>query len=249
MRHHARRFAVSTLASLFMGVSAAQAATVTVQPGDSLWRIAIRHHTTVAALKASNPTMSSTQLQPGVTLQLPIPYVVRPGDSLWRIGRKYGVTVSALRSANPDVKAANLPIGSVLQVPGSTKSGIGVSQTDLYWLAHLIHAEADAESLTTQIAVGDVVLHRVWSSKYPDSVAGVVFQVSNGHYQFECVRNGYIYKQPDSKNYQAAMAVLENGKDVVPGALVFYNPAKTSAGSWVWQEPVIATLGHLTFAK
>ncbi|MBX6351792.1 MAG: cell wall hydrolase [Thermoflavifilum sp.] len=132
----------------------------------------------------------------------------------------------------------------------STASAPGASQTDLYWLAKVIEAEAGGEPLQAKIAVGDVVMNRVHSPLYPDSVKGVIFQIDHGHYAFTSVMNGWIYRvQPSADAWRAARMVLNQHVNVVPNALVFYNDAETPAGSWVRTRSTITTIGHFTFAR
>ena len=101
---------------------------------------------------------------------------------------------------------------------------------DLYWLSHVIYAESGAESMEGQIAVGNVVLNRVASSEFPDSVSQVVFDRKNG-VQFEPVSNGTIYKTPSSTAVEAAKRALD-GERPVGEALYFYAPA-LSQGLWI----------------
>ncbi|GLG00548.1 cell wall hydrolase SleB [Alicyclobacillus hesperidum subsp. aegles] len=254
------------------GVSTAMAATVKVAPGQSLWSIAHRAGISVQSIEAANPGMDPMNLQVGATVQVPSPtaYVVKPGDTLFTVGRRYGVTLSAMLAANPQVNPQNLQIGSTIRVPitsaqttpttnGTRQANQAVNAhvaaptsdttSNLYWLEHVINAEAGGESLQAQIAVGDVIMHRIAAGGYGNTVQQVVFQVSNGHYQFTSVANGYIYTAPNSSSITAAEDVLQKGQDLVPGALVFYNPAETPAGSWVRQQPVIRQIGNLVFAK
>lgn len=178
---------------------------------------------------------------------------VQPGDSLWTISHAHHISLQALESANPNVDPLNLGIGSVLNMPesnsGSTTANGTVDSNSVYWLAHLIHAEAGGESYQAQLGVGDVVLHRVESTAYPNNVKDVVFQYSDGHFQFTCVQNGFIYSAPTNQSYQAARDVLEHHVDVVPGAEVFYNPTQTPGTSWVRQQPTITSIGSFIFAK
>lgn len=182
--------------------------------------------------------------------------VVQPGQSMWKIAQTHGVSVDALEQANPSVNPMNLLVGTKLTLPTTENtSAVASSSTstsswkqNLYWLEHVINAEAGGESLETQIAVGDVILHRLDSGQYGNTVHDVVFQVTSGHYQFTSVMNGYIYTSPNASSIQAAIDVM-NGQDVVPGAFVFYNPAQTPAGSWVWSQPTVSQIGHLVFAK
>ncbi|WP_054969944.1 LysM peptidoglycan-binding domain-containing protein [Alicyclobacillus ferrooxydans] len=249
---------------------AAMAATVTVHPGDSLWKIAAAHNVSVSALETSNPSLNPADLLVGTTVQLPqtqsqSTYVVQQGDSLFLVARKFGVTLAALQSSNPGVNPAHLLVGQTLKIPGGTNglgkvrvapsfsysptsSSASASSADMYWMARIINAEAGNQSLQAKIAVGDVVWHRVQSPNYPNTVQGVVFQVTSGAYQFTPVMNGTIYNTPSAQSIQAAQAVLNNHTDLVPGAYVFYTPSKTPAVSWVRKQPYLATYDSMVFS-
>lgn len=101
---------------------------------------------------------------------------------------------------------------------------------DLYWLSRVISAESRGESLEGQIAVGNVVLNRVRSAEFPDSVQAVVFDRKDG-VQFEPVSNGSIYDTPTPRSMIAAKAALA-GTDIVGDCLYFYAPA-LSQGTWI----------------
>ena len=92
------------------------------------------------------------------------------------------------------------------------------NETDLYWLSRVIYAEAGNQSLEGQIAVGNVVLHRVASEDFAgqDSVYDVIFAKN----QFDVVANGMIYMEPSDSAVIAAKIALE-GCDVVSGAMYF----------------------------
>ncbi|MBR4099311.1 MAG: cell wall hydrolase [Clostridium sp.] len=101
---------------------------------------------------------------------------------------------------------------------------------DLYWLSRIISAESRGESLRGQIAVGNVILNRVASSRYPDTIYDVIFDRSYA-VQFEPVENGTIYDTPTQSAVIAAKLCLE-GANVVGNCLYFYAPA-LSSGSWI----------------
>ena len=103
-------------------------------------------------------------------------------------------------------------------------------EEDLYWLARIISAESRGESLLGQIAVGNVVLNRVESAQYPDTIKGVIFDQNNG-VQFEPVENGTVYDEPTATSVLAAKLALE-GADVVGDCMYFYAPA-LSKGTWI----------------
>ncbi len=104
------------------------------------------------------------------------------------------------------------------------------SEDDLYWLSRIIHAEAQGESLAGQIAVGNVILNRVASSEYPNTVYDVIFDRKNG-VQFTPVINGAIYCTPSETSRTAAEQALK-GVNTAGGALFFFNPSLTQ-GSWI----------------
>ena len=111
-----------------------------------------------------------------------------------------------------------------------TSPGAAYDAGELYWLSRIICAESGAESMSGQIAVGNVILNRVESSQYPDTVEGVVFDTKYG-VQFQPVSNGTIYDAPASSSLVAAKLCLE-GTDVVGESLYFFSPA-LSAGRWI----------------
>ena len=86
------------------------------------------------------------------------------------------------------------------------------------------------ESLEGQIAVGNVVLNRVRSTEFPESVQAVVFDRKDG-VQFEPVSNGSVYDEPTARSVLAAKAALA-GTDIVGDCLYFYAPA-LSQGTWI----------------
>ena len=101
---------------------------------------------------------------------------------------------------------------------------------DLYWLARIISAESRGEPLAGQIAVGNVVLNRVKSSSFPNSVKEVVFD-DRYAIQFEPVANGTVYDRPTESALLAAKLCLE-GASTAGDSLYFFAPA-LSAGSWI----------------
>ncbi len=119
------------------------------------------------------------------------------------------------------------------------------NETDLYWLSRIISAEARGESFEGQLAVGNVVLNRMRSSQFPNSVQGVVFDKKYG-IQFAPVASGTIYNTPTASAVRAAKVCLE-GYSLSSRILYFYNP-RTAASSWISQNrPYIMTIGNHAF--
>lgn len=107
----------------------------------------------------------------------------------------------------------------------------GSGRDDVYWLARIIHAEAQGEPFDGKVAVGSVILNRVHSSQFPNTVYGVIFDQQNGYTQFSPVIDGSIYNNPGSDSIRAAEAAL-SGQRPVGDALYFLNPDK-SQSFWI----------------
>ncbi len=208
------------------------AATHTVAKGESLYQISKTYGIPVETIKKNNGIQGNT-IYPGQTLLLnnAVTYQVASGDSLFLIAQRYGITVGQLQSAN---HLANTQIhpGQILYIP-TTGGGQAVSRgngiitrSDVDLLARIISAEADSESYETKVAVGAVVLNRVESEHFPNTIREVVYHVDElGKYQFEPVLNGWI-NQPASASAQKAAQDALNGWDPTNGALYFFE-------SWV----------------
>ena len=118
-------------------------------------------------------------------------------------------------------------------------------QSDLYWLARIIYAEAGGESLAGQIAVGNVVLNRVASKQYPNTIYGVIFD-RNGGTQFSPVSLGTIYNTPSATSIIAAKICLE-GYTVSDRILFFMNP-RIATSNWISKNrPFAFTIGNHDF--
>ena len=111
-----------------------------------------------------------------------------------------------------------------------TSPGAEHDAADLYWLSRIISAESRGESLTGQIAVGNVVLNRVESAEFPNSIPAVIFDRKHD-VQFTPVSNGTVYLPPTAQSVEAAKRAL-NGENVVGAAKYFYAPA-LSQGVWI----------------
>ncbi len=117
------------------------------------------------------------------------------------------------------------------------------SSSNLDLLARLINGEARGEPYTGQVAVGAVVLNRVKSSSFPNTIPGVIYQSG----AFTAVSDGQINKAVNQSCYNAARDAL-NGWDPTGGAIYYFNPA-TATNSWIWSRPVLVTIGRHRFCK
>lgn len=106
---------------------------------------------------------------------------------------------------------------------------------DLYWLSRIISAEAKGEPFLGQIAVGNVVLNRVRSRSYPNTIYGVIFDRKHGT-QFSPVSFGTIYNKPTASAVLAAKICLE-GYSLSDSALFFLNP-RLATNNWIVKNRV-----------
>ena len=132
-------------------------------------------------------------------------------------------------------------------VGGVTANALGIymseqESNDLYLLAKCIHAEARGESYVGKVAVGAVILNRVASPDFPDTIYGVIYQP----WAFTAVHDGQINLEPEAASYQAATDAL-NGWDPSYGSLYYYNP-QTASSSWIFSRQTVVTIGRHVFA-
>ncbi len=138
--------------------------------------------------------------------------------------------------------AAMMGLSLTSSTSSSSGGASGSSQNDVYLLAKAIYAEARGEPYTGQVAVGAVILNRVKSAKFPNTIAGVIYQAG----AFTAVTDGQINLTPNDEALRAARDAL-NGWDPSGGALYYYNPAKTTS-SWIYSRTVITVIGRHYFA-
>lgn len=169
-------------------------------------------------------------------------YKVKSGDTLYSISKRYGTTVAALKRDN-GLSGNLIYPGQTLRINGgtSTSRSRGVSQDDLYWLARAVYGEARGEQYIGQVAVAAVVLNRVASSKFPNTIKGVIFEPL----AFTAVADGQIYLEPNATAIKAAREAL-NGSDPSDGALYYWNPAKATS-KWIWTRTIIKRIGNHVF--
>ena len=110
-------------------------------------------------------------------------------------------------------------------------------------LARAIYGEARGEPYTGQVAVGAVIMNRVKSSKFPNTISGVIYQSG----AFDAVSDGQINLNPDSTAKKAAQDAL-NGWDPSYGAIYYFNPS-TATNKWIWSRPLTVTIGKHRFCK
>ena len=124
----------------------------------------------------------------------------------------------------------------------TASSSATIVSADHRLLAKLVYAEARGEPYKGQVAVAAVVLNRVRSASFPNTISGVIYQRN----AFTCVNNGSINNTPDSSCIRAALDAL-NGWDPTGGCLYYYNP-KTATDDWIRTRTVQTVIGRHSFA-
>lgn len=125
----------------------------------------------------------------------------------------------------------------------SSSSSSANNSSNLNLLARLVYGEARGEPYTGQVAVAAVVLNRVKSSSFPNTVSGVIYQAG----AFSVVSDGQINLTPNQTAYNAARDAL-NGWDPSYGSIYYFNP-NTATSSWIWSRPHVITIGNHRFCK
>ena len=149
--------------------------------------------------------------------------------------RKNGLTVDGIAGPNT-LKAMGI-------YTSTSSSSTASNSNDVNLLSRLIYGEARGEPYTGQVAVGAVVLNRVRSSSFPNTISGVIYQSG----AFNVVSDGQINLTPNSTAKKAAQDAL-NGWDPSYGAIYYFNPS-TATNKWIWSRPMTITIGKHRFCK
>ncbi|MDO4541584.1 MAG: LysM peptidoglycan-binding domain-containing protein, partial [Bacillota bacterium] len=187
----------------------------TVKPGDTVYKIAQAKGLRAEAIVNANGLDNGGQdIYPNMVLVLDsnaknspqANYTVSSGDSLYKIAVSYGTTVKELQRVN-SLTAARIYAGQRLYIPQAVapeveNSGntLDLTEDEIYMMAKMIYGEARGESYSGQVAVGAVIINRIKSPDFPNTMAGVLFQKN----QFSAVDDGQYYLTPDSTAIAAA---------------------------------------------
>lgn len=154
--------------------------------------------------------------------------------------RKNGLTVDGI-VGKATAAAMGVSLSGVAS-SGSASAG-SISNSDLYLLSCCVYGEARGESYTGKVAVAAVVLNRVRSASFPNSISGVIYQQG----AFTCVSDGQINLGTNDECTRAAQDAL-NGWDPTGGAIYYFNPA-TATSKWIWSRPQLITIGKHIFCS
>ncbi|WP_409251199.1 spore cortex-lytic enzyme [Bacillus sp. SCS-153A] len=119
----------------------------------------------------------------------------------------------------------------------------GFSQNDIQLMANAVYGEARGEPYEGQVAVAAVILNRIDSPSFPNTVAGVIFEPG----AFTAVADGQIWLTPNEKAKEAVMDAIQ-GWDPSENAQYYFNPV-TATSKWIWSRPQIKKIGKHIFCK
>ncbi|MCK8488663.1 spore cortex-lytic enzyme [Paenibacillus sp. MBLB2552] len=123
----------------------------------------------------------------------------------------------------------------------SASNAMGLSENDLRIMANAVYGESRGEPFEGQVAVAAVILNRVKSPSFPNTVSGVIFQPG----AFTAVADGQIWLEPNEQARKAVQQAL-NGWDPSGGCLYYFNP-NTATSKWIWSRPQVKTIGEHIF--
>lgn len=176
-------------------------------------------------------------------------YTVKSGDTMSEIAVDNNLSLQELSLLNPQVRDVDfIYAGQSLNTSGnpsinnSTNFSINVTTSEKALMARLVEAEAKGEPFAGKVAVVDVVLNRVKSGSFPNTIQGVIYQAG----QFSPVSNGSIYNTPSEASIQAVEEALRNNGG--NGSLYFYNPI-TADSHWLDGMETTTRIGNHIFKK
>ena len=214
-----------------------------VQKSNILYLIAQRYITPLATLRHAN-NLYIDYIDIGQELKVPVSKPESPSSTPSVTETpKTEPTVTEVPEApatTPTVTEVTETAPTVTEVTETTYSA-----SDLDLLSRLIMAEAQGESYDAKVAVGAVVMNRVKSDLFPNTINGVVYQTINGYVQFTPVSNGWINKPANSDSIRAAKEAL-SGVDSTNGALFYFDNSTTN--SWLLAKQVSITIDKMIYA-
>ncbi len=140
-------------------------------------------------------------------------------------------------------KTAGAGEGAAKNKPTAANVPNGFSQNDIQLMANAVYGEARGEPYTGQVAVAAVILNRVNSASFPNTVSGVIFEPR----AFTAVADGQIWLTPNETAKEAVLDAI-NGWDPTGSALYYFNPDTATSG-WIWTRPQIKQIGKHIFCK
>lgn len=162
---------------------------------------------------------------------------------LWEATKDYKPTANELPSSNTADGGGNTQPAPDKNANLAPNNHMGLSTEDLNLMANAVYGEARGEPYIGQVAVAAVILNRVKSASFPNTVSGVIFQPG----AFTAVADGQIWLTPNENAKKAVQEAL-NGMDPSGGCIYYFNP-ETATSKWIWGRPQVKTIGKHIFCK
>ncbi|KEF40567.1 spore cortex-lytic enzyme [Schinkia azotoformans MEV2011] len=125
--------------------------------------------------------------------------------------------------------------------PSAVNMPNGYSQNDIQLMANAVYGEARGEPYVGQVAVAAVILNRVNSPSFPNTISGVIFEPR----AFTAVADGQIWLTPNETAKKAVIDAI-NGWDPTGNAIYYFNP-NTATSAWIWSRPQVKQIGKHIF--
>jgi len=170
---------------------------------------------------------------------LPVDGVIGPKTKLklWEATKKWSPEMTMDKPAAEQTKKQSPSPASDM----TTSNNLGLSANDLKIMANAVHGEARGEPYIGQVAVAAVILNRVDSPSFPQTVSGVIFQPG----AFTAVADGQIWLEPDESSKRAVRDAL-NGWDPSDDCIYYFNPV-TATSKWIWTRTQVKKIGKHIF--
>nr|WP_260681968.1 spore cortex-lytic enzyme [Alkalicoccobacillus porphyridii] len=117
----------------------------------------------------------------------------------------------------------------------------GYSDNDIRLMAQAVYGEARGEPYVGQVAVAAVIINRINSATFPNTVSEVIYEPR----AFTAVADGQINNEPDETARRAVIDAL-NGQDPTGNAIYYFNPV-TATSDWIWSREQIKKIGKHIF--
>lgn len=215
-----------------------------VQAGDTLYQIAQAYGTSVEEIMAANE-LTADRIYPSQLLLVG----ADTGDSNDTVVDTTNDEAADTTNGDTAEPTEEATTGTGTTAPPATDNATDTvssefTEDEVYMLAKMIYAEARGESYEGQVAVGAVIVNRVHSDLFPDTMSGVLFEDR----QFTAYSDGQYNLTPDETAIKAAKEAAA-GVDPTGGCLFYWNPVKSPNNAFLNAKPIVVTIGEHVFAK
>ncbi|MEW9697658.1 spore cortex-lytic enzyme [Paenibacillus sp. SI8] len=164
---------------------------------------------------------------------------------LWEATKSWKPTAPASGNSGGSGSGGGSTTAGNSQAPSNLtpSNNLGLSEQDINLMANAVNGESRGEPYIGQVAVAAVILNRVKSASFPNTVSGVIFQPG----AFTAVADGQIWLTPNESTKKAVRDAL-GGWDPTGGCIYYFNPA-TATSKWIWSRPQVKSIGKHIFCK